>query len=1575
MKQTYTHVVVYKLRLYVSLIVAALSLFFTGLPDQVRAQRLDTSFKPDLYANTTNGEVKVIQLQPDGKLLVAGNFTKINGTELANIARINPDGSVDKSFNPGPSVNFTVHAVALLPGGRVLVGGYYGRLVCLSPSGDIDASFVPEYMFDANPNNRVNSISIQQDGKVLIGGVFLKGGGAPTDVLIRLNPDGKVDERFTSALKRGNTIFHPIYNGVASILTQPDGKIVVGGTSLTRKDGITVPNETVIRLHADGTVDDSFNASFNRGSYVFQMALQSDGKIITLGNSLYRLNPNGNLDEEFKVNVTAYSLSSLALQPDGKILLAQRFNREANNGGIQDEYNIVRLFSSGTSDESFNPTMVLNNPVNTMVIRPDGKIFAGGSFTEVDGSKEQGLALFSTTGKLDRGFNTGEGIVTGLRIFATVVQPDGKILIAGDFDKVGGISRTGIARIYPDGSLDTSFDPGSGIEHTSMGIRTLKLLPDGKILIGGNFVSYNGIDRGGLARLHPDGKLDLTFTPKLGIYNTPTYAIAIQPDGKIVVGGIYHLENNKYSFIYRIHPDGSIDQSFHSDNGINNTIMDVALQPDGKILIGGHFTMIGGETRTRFARLNADGTLDNDFKPEIVSLSSESSFISQPDGKVIVGGFLRSADRSLSGPIARLNSDGSLDHFYSQAVGAVEGITLQPSGKLIINGSFNFSGGDTYYGLTRLNADFSLDEGFDTYGKQVKPNYSFSFQRDGKMLLGGIASHPGITRFNIMQRVALPKSQKITFPDLGEMVEGREPLKLQATASSGLPVSFEVVSGPATLAGDLLTITGAGKLLLRANQTGNADWEPAPSEDKVICVIPRKPTITVDGTTLTSSSNRGNQWYRNGVAIEGATGKEFSFSQGGRYTVAVSIDECTSHQSEAYLVAPKLLTIRIASDNANPARAKTGDVVTIGLTANEAIQAPTVVIAGHVASVTPVGTSSNQFTAQYTMTAAIAEGAVSFNISFRDEAGNAGTDATATTDGSSVIFDKTSPFPTITSTVGGTTNKGTIPLTLTFSEAVTGLEASDFNVVNGSVSRLSTTNNVTYTMDFTPTGSGAVSVALPVGKVKDAASNLNTASNTWTASYDGTRPTVALSTQVPEVTNKPFTVSLTFSKAVTGFTVSDITVENGTASGFVTKSGTTYEAKITPAGQGQVRVSVAADVAQDAAKNGNMASSILTRIYDSLAPTGYAVSFNQTVINYGNESSASVKVTGAEVGATYSYAITSAGGGTAVSGTGQVGAVTFDIPNLNLSGLGNGQLTLVLRMTDAASNAGPEAKVQVMKHSRNLNSYTRPAEIRVPFRTTFGRLKGQLPSQVEVTYSDNAKGMVSVVWQEGAYDGTKAGSYTLSGTLMPAEGTTNLDNIVASVTVVVEASRAATAIALSRSDVDENNKVGAVIGTLSASDPDEGDTHTYTLVEGEGSADNASFTIEGDVLKSAVTFDYESKKSYTIRIRTTDSGGASFEAVHIISINDVEDVVTGIAEKEDQMLKIYPNPTSRYLVVSFDKVMDAVSLVNGTGSVVLRKEGRFTQARLDTEALAPGVYILMIHAHGKIYTKRIVVTK
>ncbi|WP_415063078.1 Ig-like domain-containing protein [Bdellovibrio sp.] len=229
-------------------------------------------------------------------------------------------------------------------------------------------------------------------------------------------------------------------------------------------------------------------------------------------------------------------------------------------------------------------------------------------------------------------------------------------------------------------------------------------------------------------------------------------------------------------------------------------------------------------------------------------------------------------------------------------------------------------------------------------------------------------------------------------------------------------------------------------------------------------------------------------------------------------------------------------------------------------------------------------------TAQGLVTVAVGAGVAT------DAASNGNTVATNL----SRIFDSVSPGVTLS---GGSANtNGAFAATLTFSEAVSGVELGDFAVTNAILTSLSGGPSV-YTVTATPVVEGAVSLQYQVGKAQDAGGNSNTASNTLNSTYDSIAPTVSLSSIAGDpFKNSSFDVTATFSESVTGFAASDITVTNGTVSGF-SGSGATYTFTVTPAAQGLVTIAVNAGVATDAAGNGNTAATSLTRTYDSVQPS------------------------------------------------------------------------------------------------------------------------------------------------------------------------------------------------------------------------------------------------------------------------------------------------------------------------------------------------------------------------------------
>ncbi|MCA3067815.1 MAG: delta-60 repeat domain-containing protein, partial [Rhodocyclaceae bacterium] len=222
-----------------------------------------------------------------------------------------------------------------------------------------------------------------------------------------------------------------------------------------------------------------------------------------------------------------------------------------------------------------------------------------------------------TPGALDTSFNPtdvgfGSGAGANFPVLTLALQPDGKVLIGGSFTTYNGTSRNSIARLNADGTLDNTFNPGTGANSE---VYSLALQPDGKVLIGGSFTTYNGTSRNYIARLNADGTLDNTFNPGTGA-NSRVRTLALQPDGKVIIGGRFTTYNGtSRDYIARLNADGTLDNTFNPGTGANDQVQTLALQPDGKVIIGGDFTSYNGTSRNRIARLNADGTLDNTFNP------------------------------------------------------------------------------------------------------------------------------------------------------------------------------------------------------------------------------------------------------------------------------------------------------------------------------------------------------------------------------------------------------------------------------------------------------------------------------------------------------------------------------------------------------------------------------------------------------------------------------------------------------------------------------------------------------------------------------------------------------------------------------------------------------------------------------------------------------------------------------------------------------------------------------------------------------------------------------------------------
>jgi uncharacterized delta-60 repeat protein len=844
-----------------------------------------------------NNNVFAVAVQPDGKAVVGGDFTTLGGggtgtSTCSRLGRLNVDGSLDTTFNAG--ANGTVWALAVQPDGKILVGGAFttlggggtgttvrNRIGRLNPDGSLDASF------DPGADNVVLALVLQPDGKVLVGGMFgaLGGGGtgSPTRRFVgRLNADGSLDDGFIPGAN----------NTVWSMAVEPDGQVLLGGlfTALGGGGYGTTNRSHIGRLNSDGSLDSAFDPGTDHE--VYALAVQTDGKIVvggaftTIGGGgtgtstrsrIGRLNADGSADATFNpgADVTVWAL---IVGPDQKILVGGEFNALGGIGGVPTtvRHHVGRLNADGTVDTGFDPGA--SGEVHSMAVQPDGKIALVGRFTTLGGGGT-GTAARNRVGRLYSDGSLDDDLDSGANNYATALamQPDGKIVVAGAFTTLGGggtgtAARSFIGRLLPDGTLDTNFDPGS----RSL-VYAIAVQPDGKILVGGAFSMLGGggtgtTSRNFLGRLNADGSLDTTFNPGA---NQIVYAIAVQPDGKILVGGNFTMlggggtGTNARIRVGRLNPDGSIDATFNP--GASNIVSTMALQADGKILVGGYFTGLGGgtgtTTRNRIGRLNADGSIDTTFDPgangNVVAMAV------QPDGKILVGGAFTGlgggTGTTTRNRIGRLDVNGLVDSTFDPgANNTVFSLALQTDGGIVVVGGFTMLGGGT--GTTprncigRINADGSVDSIFDPGSNGAV--MAVALQGDGKVVASGVfttigGGGTGITSRNRIARLTNTGAalQTLGVSTAGGMISwarnGKGPEVEQVAFESSTDGTTFTPLGPGTRVAGGWQLTGQSlpldrSLYIRARGYYDAGYESGSGSvvESVRVVELVRPTVT-----------------------------------------------------------------------------------------------------------------------------------------------------------------------------------------------------------------------------------------------------------------------------------------------------------------------------------------------------------------------------------------------------------------------------------------------------------------------------------------------------------------------------------------------------------------------------------------------------------------------------------------------------------------------------------------------------------------------------------------------------------
>jgi uncharacterized delta-60 repeat protein len=534
-------------------------------------------------------------------------------------------------------------------------------VVRLNADGSLDVSFTLPDFTEYNHAGRVWTLAPDGAGGVLVGGAFQRADGVQRNGLARLLPNGSLELLFVPEIN--------VNSQVSAVVVQPDDRLLVSGW-LTDANGWWTTN-TLARLNADGRGDESFVLTdYLEGGWTSRFAL--------------------------------------ALEPDGQILLG------ATRGIIDEGRVLRRLNPDGSRDTAWFTRIQYHKgdghrvTVRALALQPDGRVLAGGWFASVNDWPRPSLARFGADGEPDVGFYAP--LAPYAYVESLALQPDGKVLVAGPSVLTASEACTniGLARLNPNGSVDATFN----FFGTSP-IHCVSLLPDGRILIGGEFIDDPGGDEWqpprlpqALARLCRNGSVDSSFQPiripagdDCGVR-----ALAQLPDGRLLIGGLWPgTDEGLPPCLARLNADGSLDASFQQNWVTYFFVKAIALQADGKAVVGGSggIETPGGYTYVSLLRVNPDGSLDASFHAEMGALYSVSAVVWQPDGKILVGD-------SEAGGILRLNPDGSRDSTFDTRIGRVHALLLQPDHRILVGGEFEEVNGLPAIGLARLNNDISV---------------------------------------------------------------------------------------------------------------------------------------------------------------------------------------------------------------------------------------------------------------------------------------------------------------------------------------------------------------------------------------------------------------------------------------------------------------------------------------------------------------------------------------------------------------------------------------------------------------------------------------------------------------------------------------------------------------------------------------------------------------------------------------------------------------------------------------------------------------------------------------------------
>ncbi|MBO9661639.1 delta-60 repeat domain-containing protein [Dokdonella sp.] len=679
----------------------------------------------------TNGQVLDIVRLPDGSVVFGGNFSSVNGTPRSYLAKLRPDGTLDPTWNPAPdnsggSLSFgTVSALAADAAGDVYVGGTFTHIggqarqnlakLSGSGSGAADAEWNP------SADGYVRALALDRDGALYAGGGFGRIGGQSRASLAKLS---------ATAAGTVDPLWDPAPDGtVSAIWIDPAGSVYAGGW-FTSIGGQSRRNLAKLSVSGPGAADAAWNPRPNRD--VAALVGDAGGHLYVAGSfsdigaqprtGLARLLADGRADAtwnpRFERGGDPVFVDAIALDADGRLYAGGGFTTVDGDAHAC----LVRLAASGSGavDSSWN--VGANDHVSALATSAD-RVYAGGIFGEIGGAARLGFAVVSAAGTVGAAVDAE----TPPQVNALWRQPDGGLIVGGAFQKADGLPRKNLLRVKPDGTLDTGWNPAPDDVVLALGGDGA-----GNVYAGGAFLRIGGLERGRIAKLAGSGgAVDPAWNPSA---DDSVAALAADGAGNVYVGGAFgRIGGAARNRLARLAASGLADPSWAAS--ADRSVVALALTTSGTLYVGGYFSTVGGEARSRLARLSVTGAVDTSWNPspdDDVGALALDAF-----GNLFVGGAFSRIGGQARDRIAKLSAGGSADANWNASAGdAVNALVVDAQGDVYAAGFFQHIGGtDRDFVAKLLPADGAADPDWNPGANSGIA--ALAFDAAGNLVAGG----------------------------------------------------------------------------------------------------------------------------------------------------------------------------------------------------------------------------------------------------------------------------------------------------------------------------------------------------------------------------------------------------------------------------------------------------------------------------------------------------------------------------------------------------------------------------------------------------------------------------------------------------------------------------------------------------------------------------------------------------------------------------------------------------------------------------------------------------------------------